>query len=127
VLINLVGNALKFTERGSVTVRVAVEPETRQPYRIDVVDTGIGVSREKLGIVFEAFQQADSTTARRFGGTGLGLAISRSLAQQLGYHLTVESEIGHGSTFSLHLGPLRTGPRSQARADASPTASPARA
>jgi signal transduction histidine kinase len=127
VLINLVGNALKFTERGSVTVRVAVEPETRQPYRIDVVDTGIGISREKLGIVFEAFQQADSTTARRFGGTGLGLAISRSLAQQLGYHLTVESEIGHGSTFSLHLGPLRTGPRSQARADASPTASPARA
>lgn len=108
VLINLVGNALKFTEKGSVMVRVAADPATAQPVRIDVVDTGIGIPAERQQAVFEAFQQADTTTSRKYGGTGLGLAITRSLLQLMGYRITLESEVGRGSTFSVHLVPADT-------------------
>ena len=75
VIINLIGNALKFTEQGSVTVRVVTNPQDDRPVRIDVVDTGIGIPQDKLGLIFEAFQQADASTARKYGGTGLGLTI----------------------------------------------------
>jgi len=101
ILINLVGNALKFTPEGTVTVRVEVEPATCRPISIDVVDTGIGIPPERCEAIFEHFQQADNSTARKYGGTGLGLAISRALCQLLGYQLTVESTVGQGSTFRL--------------------------
>ncbi len=102
VIINLVGNALKFTERGSVTVRVSVNAQN-QPVRIDVIDTGIGIPKEKQAAVFEEFQQADNTTARKYGGTGLGLTISRALCQLMGCRLEVSSEEGRGTTFSVIL------------------------
>ncbi|MCY3018193.1 MAG: response regulator [Planctomycetota bacterium] len=100
VIINLVANALKFTEHGSVTVRVVTD-DAGQPRRLDVVDTGIGIPQEKLEVIFDAFQQAENSTARQYGGTGLGLTISRSLCKLLGYRLDVASSVGHGSTFSI--------------------------
>jgi PAS domain S-box-containing protein len=104
VIINLIGNALKFTESGSVTVRVVTEPANHQPVRIEVTDTGIGIPKDKLGAIFEAFQQADASTARKYGGTGLGLTISQALCQLMGFHIEVTSEVGRGSTFSIMLG-----------------------
>ena len=101
VLLNLVGNALKFTPRGQVTIRVESDPVTQQPRRIDVLDTGIGIPAERLEGIFERFQQADNSITRHYGGTGLGLTISRSLCQLLGYQLTVQSEVDKGSTFSI--------------------------
>jgi signal transduction histidine kinase len=101
ILINLVGNALKFTPEGTVTVRVEVEPMTHRPLSIAVIDTGIGIPPERCEAIFEHFQQADNSTARQYGGTGLGLAISRALCQLLGYQLTVESTVGQGSTFRI--------------------------
>ncbi len=105
VILNLVGNAVKFTEKGRVTVRVHAGPDEGRPSRIDVADTGIGIPEDRREAVFEAFQQADTTTARRYGGTGLGLTISRALCDMMGYRITVRSEVGKGSTFSVHLGP----------------------
>ena len=86
-----------------MTVRVVTAPDDAKPVRIDVVDTGIGIPREKLGMIFEAFQQADAGTARKYGGTGLGLTISQALCQLMGFHIEVSSEVGHGSTFSVLL------------------------
>jgi signal transduction histidine kinase len=103
VLINLIGNALKFTERGSVTVRVVGDPTAGEAERIEVTDTGIGIPKERQAAIFEAFEQADATTARRYHGSGLGLTISRTLLQQMGYRISVASEPGEGSTFSVHL------------------------
>jgi signal transduction histidine kinase/DNA-binding response OmpR family regulator/CHASE3 domain sensor protein len=100
VLINLIGNALKFTERGSVTVRVVAEIGGR-PLRIDVIDTGVGIAEDRLDAIFEAFTQADATTERRFGGTGLGLTISRQILRLMGADLSVTSTLGKGSTFSV--------------------------
>src|ERR1035438_2186731 len=107
VIINLIGNALKFTERGSVTVRVVTNPADHQPVRIEVIDTGIGIPKEKLGVIFEAFQQADASTARKYGGTGLGLTISQALCQLMGCRIEVTSEVGCGSTFGVVLGGKR--------------------
>lgn len=101
VIINLIGNALKFTEQGSVTVRVVIDPKTRMPVRIDVEDTGIGIPSDKQGLIFQAFQQAEAGTARKYGGTGLGLTISQALCQLMGYRIQVKSEVGKGSTFSV--------------------------
>jgi signal transduction histidine kinase/DNA-binding NarL/FixJ family response regulator/HPt (histidine-containing phosphotransfer) domain-containing protein len=109
ILMNLIGNAIKFTERGGVELQIALEEATGEPnMRFDVVDTGMGMTADQLARLFEAFSQADASTARRFGGTGLGLAISRRLARFLGGELTVESEAGRGSTFRLTIatGPL---------------------
>ena len=104
ILINLLGNAIKFTEHGSIRVRVAVEQSTRRPVRIDVVDTGIGISHDQQQVIFEPFTQGDDRKTRKYGGTGLGLAISRTLCDLLGYTMEVQSELGVGSTFSILLG-----------------------
>jgi signal transduction histidine kinase len=103
VLTNLIGNAIKFTERGRVVVRVIADDASRRPERIDVVDTGIGIPVNRQAAIFDAFEQADSSTARRFGGTGLGLAVSKSLCDLMGYRLEVRSEVGVGSVFSVIL------------------------
>ena len=105
VLINLLGNAIKFTEAGRVTLRV--EPAGGEAWRHDgqtrlrfaVVDTGIGIAADKRQVIFDAFRQADGSTTRKFGGTGLGLSISASLARLMGGQLEVESRQGEGSTF----------------------------
>ncbi len=100
VLINLVGNAIKFTEQGSVTL--AVERENRD-ILFDVTDTGIGIKPENIDNLFQRFEQEDGTIARRFGGSGLGLFISQNLAELMGGSLTVRSEYGKGSTFSFRI------------------------
>ena len=101
VVMNLVGNAIKFTERGSI--RVVVEAcggtPTRSCLKIAVLDTGIGISPEAHGLVFEQFRQADDSTSRRFGGTGLGLAISQQLVGLMGSRIEIESAPGAGSCF----------------------------
>ncbi len=101
ILYNLVGNAVKFTERGGVTVRasVAEDGEDDQLLRIEVKDTGIGIPPKALGFIFEAFSQADGSTTREYGGTGLGLVIARQLCEMMGGEIGVESELGKGSTF----------------------------
>jgi CheY-like chemotaxis protein len=104
VIINLVGNALKFTEQGSVTVRLDLASDRKTPVAISVVDTGIGIPADRLEAIFEAFQQADAGTSRKYGGTGLGLTLSRSICQLMGYDLIVESELGRGSTFKIVMG-----------------------
>ncbi len=105
VLMNLVGNAVKFTERGEVVVRADVElvDNDRAIVRLAVTDTGIGMDAVALDKIFEPFAQADETTTRRFGGTGLGLAICRELADLMDGSITVESQAGVGSTFRLSL------------------------
>jgi PAS domain S-box-containing protein len=102
ILVNLIGNAVKFTEIGSVRVVVHSLFYGREPrVRFNVVDTGIGMSAEQIGRLFQPFSQADGSVNRRFGGTGLGLAISKRLAALLGGDITVRSVPGEGSTFSL--------------------------
>jgi signal transduction histidine kinase/HAMP domain-containing protein/CheY-like chemotaxis protein len=113
VLRNLMSNAVKFTDEGGVALRIRpastaeVEGDALRaaPTRVafEVEDTGIGIPADKLSVIFEAFQQADGTTSRRYGGTGLGLSISRQLTQLLGGELTVRSEPGVGSVFTLYL------------------------
>jgi PAS domain S-box-containing protein len=102
VLINLIDNALKFTERGKISVGVSVDPVDFQPTRIDVSDTGKGIPPDQLDDIFEPFLQLPSE-ATQPGGTGLGLSISRSLCDLLGYRLEVQSTPGRGSTFSVVL------------------------
>ncbi|MCZ6714251.1 MAG: ATP-binding protein [Deltaproteobacteria bacterium] len=102
ILMNLVGNAIKFTEKGSVKMRVQLEGEGEgRLLCFAVVDTGRGLSSEAMSRIFESFSQADASTTREFGGTGLGLTISRQLARLLGGDITVESVEGEGSTFRL--------------------------
>ena len=102
VLVNLVSNALKFTEKGGVTLRCALL-DRYDMLRISVSDTGIGISPAALDYIFEAFRQADGSTTRRFGGTGLGLTIARKLIELQGGEVAVESIVGQGSTFSFTL------------------------
>ena len=100
-MVNLAGNAIKFTEQGEVTVRVEKEWEEEGSISLhfSVQDTGIGIPLEKQSAVFEAFTQADGSTARRYGGTGLGLTISRRLVNLMGGRIWLESVTGQGSTF----------------------------
>ncbi|MDD0837602.1 response regulator [Curvibacter sp. HBC61] len=101
ILINYANNAVKFTERGEVTIEVRKERESDNEVvlRLGVRDTGIGLSPEQMERLFESFQQADSSTTRKYGGTGLGLAISKRLAALMGGEVGVQSELGQGSTF----------------------------
>jgi PAS domain S-box-containing protein len=101
VLLNLIGNAVKFTARGSVSVLLQTDSVTGRPIRLEIADTGIGIPQDRLAAVFEPFEQADSSTSRKYGGTGLGLPISRTLCEAMGLGLTVRSIPGEGSTFSI--------------------------
>ncbi|MFN8603102.1 MAG: ATP-binding protein [Candidatus Binatia bacterium] len=105
ILLNFVGNAIKFTERGSVTLRARVDEQDEESLVVcfSVEDTGIGLSAEAMQKLFQPFTQADSSTSRKFGGTGLGLAISRRFAELMGGTVGVESVLGEGSTFWLRL------------------------
>jgi PAS domain S-box-containing protein len=101
VLVNLIGNALKFTSQGTVRVRLERQPNGRAAW-IDVIDSGIGIEAGQLERIFTPFEQAEVSTARRFGGTGLGLSIVRKLARMMGGDVTVASCPGIGSTFRVH-------------------------
>jgi len=114
ILKNFMANAIKFTAqdqltedqvtKGQVTLRLEdVVPDSQWPIRISVTDTGIGISEDKQELIFEAFQQADGSTSRRYGGTGLGLSISRKLAELMGGRISVESQLGQGATFTVML------------------------
>lgn len=105
VLINLIGNAIKFTDGGTITVRVVADPGSARPIRLEVQDTGIGIPVHRQAAIFRAFEQAERGTTNAQGGTGLGLAISRSLCQLLGFRLGVRSAPGEGATFIVDLMP----------------------
>ncbi len=105
VLMNLVGNAIKFTNEGSVEIQVITDPATDKPIAITVRDSGIGIPADRIDAIFDAFEQAERSTTRKYGGTGLGLPISRSLCALLGFELVLSSEVGVGSTFTVDLRP----------------------
>ena len=112
VLINLVGNAIKFTDRGEVSVAIERSPDSPDALQFSVRDTGIGIAAEKQALIFEAFTQVDGSFTRKFGGTGLGLTIASSLIQMMGGRIWVESKKGQGSTFhfTARLEPVSIGP-----------------
>ncbi len=124
VVVNLVSNAIKFTDRGTIAVNVRPESKAQDEVvlRIEVRDTGIGISKDKCDKVFQEFEQADNSTKRRFGGTGLGLSICSRLVELMNGRIGVESEVGVGSTFyfTVQLG-VGTGPDEDVLADASST------
>jgi signal transduction histidine kinase len=103
-LLNLASNANKFTEKGTVTIAARQGQENGRDWiTLAVGDTGIGMTPEQMGKLFQEFSQASSTTASKYGGTGLGLAISKRFCQMMGGDITVESEPGRGSTFTIRL------------------------
>jgi signal transduction histidine kinase/CheY-like chemotaxis protein/HPt (histidine-containing phosphotransfer) domain-containing protein len=106
IIINLLGNSIKFTEHGGLEVKVGRDPEQDAPGRLRfaISDTGIGIPKDKLGTIFESFSQADSSTTRKYGGTGLGLTISKQLVELMEGRIWVESEVGAGSTFYFTAG-----------------------
>jgi two-component system, sensor histidine kinase and response regulator len=104
IVVNLVGNAIKFSSAGKIDIRISLEEKPSNDevqLRFSVADHGIGISADKLGTIFEAFEQADGSTTRRYGGTGLGLSISRKLVEMMGGRIWVESDAGHGSKFTF--------------------------
>ena len=103
ILLNLLSNACKFTKQGEVKLRARKLVDGRGWIELAVADSGIGMTAEQLGKLFQEFTQADASTAQRFGGTGLGLAISRKLARMMGGDVTVTSEPGKGSVFTVRL------------------------
>ncbi|MDP4025090.1 response regulator [Methylobacterium sp. NEAU 140] len=118
-LVNLIGNAAKFTEGGTITLTVRRHREAEADWvSLAVADTGIGLSREQIGRLFERFVQADESTTRQFGGTGLGLAITRAFCQAMGGDIGVESEPGRGATFTIRL------PATLSAEDGAPDAQP---
>src|SRR5205823_9712145 len=116
VLVNLIGNAIKFTERGEVVVSVSATalPDRRHAVRFAVRDTGIGIPAERMDRLFKSFSQVDSSTTRMYGGTGLGLAISKRLTEIMGGRIWVETEPDKGSVFQFII-PLRTAPDQEAQ------------
>lgn len=124
ILMNLAGNALKFTQQGEVTVSAKMISETKEKYAIkfSVKDTGIGISKDKLNKVFERFTQAEESTTREFGGTGLGLNIVKQLIELQNSEITVNSELGRGSdfSFSLDFDKVSTAPAASAEETAKP-------
>jgi PAS domain S-box-containing protein len=124
ILLNLIGNAIKFTDKGQVVLRVIHDPGSVPDgsgvatIRFTISDTGIGISKDKLEVVFEPFTQADSSTTRRYGGTGLGLTISRRLVELMGGRIWAESAVGQGSTFFCTATfPLQSTPQPAKEAD----------
>ena len=103
ILLNLLSNACKFTNQGEVALRARRVVDGRDWIELAVADTGIGMTAEQQAKLFEEFTQADSSTARQYGGTGLGLAITRKLARIMGGDVTVTSELGKGSVFTVRL------------------------
>jgi signal transduction histidine kinase len=104
-LFNLLSNAAKFTDHGTITLRVAREEGEgrREDVVFTVTDTGIGMSEELMGRLFQSFEQADASTTKKYGGTGLGLAISRHFCRMMGGDITLASTLGNGSTFTITL------------------------
>jgi adenylate cyclase len=103
ILLNLLSNACKFTKQGDITLKARKVANGRDFIELAVADTGIGMTAEQQAKLFEEFSQAEATTSQRFGGTGLGLAIARKLAGMMGGDVTVESEPGKGSVFTVRL------------------------
>ena len=128
ILFNLLGNAIKFTERGEVSLRLEVRPPEAELARahllFEVADTGIGIPGDKLAVLFESFRQADESTTRRFGGTGLGTTIARELILLMGGTIEVESEEGRGSLFRVRLPLLDERPVAVAEEGASYSVTP---
>jgi CheY-like chemotaxis protein len=122
-LFNLLSNASKFTEHGTIGLTATRQRQADGDWiSLAVSDTGIGMTREQLGRLFQPFMQADASTTRKFGGTGLGLALSRRFCEMLGGSLTVESQYGSGSTFTIRLPatPIQSRPASPSPADETP-------
>ena len=103
IVLNLVGNAVKFTDQGAVTVALRLPSAATDFMEIEVADSGIGIAHDRIAAIFDSFSQADNGISRQFGGTGLGLTICSMLAQQMGGGIVVRSEIGHGSVFTLRV------------------------
>ena len=114
VIVNLIGNAIKFTEAGEVFLDMVTEQGTDGQHQLHVLvrDTGPGIPRDKQTVIFESFSQSDSSTTRRYGGTGLGLAISAQLVDLMAGHMWLDSEVGHGSTFHFAIPILDVNPKS---------------
>jgi signal transduction histidine kinase len=124
-LLNLASNANKFTEQGSIIVAVHQKRENGRDWiTLAVADTGIGMTPEQMGKLFQEFSQASSTTASKYGGTGLGLAISRRFCQMMGGDITVESAPGKGSTFTIRLPRIVDAPKEAVASDQAPAAQP---
>ena len=98
ILFNMLSNAAKFTDNGTVTLDVKLENKN---IRFDVIDTGIGMNKKQLDKVFEEFTQAETSTSKKYGGTGLGLPISKKMTEMMGGHIDVKSQEGEGTTFSI--------------------------
>lgn len=113
ILLNLLSNAIKFTEKGSVSLQVNLLHESNAIYDIEikVIDSGIGMTREELNMLYQPFTQADSSISKKFGGTGLGLSISKELISMMNGHISVESEVGQGTIFTLNF-PMQVGEES---------------
>ena len=121
-LLNLMSNANKFTDHGTITIDARQGQEGSLDWvSISVGDTGIGMTAEQMGKLFQEFSQADASTTRKYGGTGLGLAISKRFCQMMGGDITVESEPGHGSTFTIRLPRIVEVPKEAVAANAAHT------
>jgi len=122
-LLNLMSNANKFTERGTITIDARQGQENGGNWvTIAIADSGIGMTPEQMGKLFQEFSQAEASTTRKYGGTGLGLAISKRFCQMMGGDITVESEPGRGSIFTIRLPRIVDAPKEAVASDRAPAA-----